>query len=195
MKRSISNTNNPFPNPVFIVGTYDVAGVPNAINVACGGVASGNPSRLSISVRPERYSHGSLMLRKAFTVNLPSAEYVDAADYFGISSGRYHNKFEETGLTPVKGDFVDAPYIKEFPINLECIVKNIIDLGQYTLFIGEVLDIKVNNDLAKDNINIWDAEGILTFDSMNRVYRKPGEVVGSAFSCGQKYKRVRNIFE
>jgi len=60
------------------------------------------------------------MAKKAFTINIPSENYVREADYFGIVSGEKEDKFAKTDLTPVKSDFVDAPYISEFPINLEC---------------------------------------------------------------------------
>ena len=60
------------------------------------------------------------MSKKAFTINIPSENYVREADYFGIVSGKKEDKFAKTGLTPVKSDIVDAPYIREFPVNLEC---------------------------------------------------------------------------
>jgi flavin reductase (DIM6/NTAB) family NADH-FMN oxidoreductase RutF len=188
MKKSIGVRETIFPNPVMIVGTYDRDGVPNAAAFAWGGVASSDPASLSVAVRPSRYTHENLMTKKAFTINLPSPEYVDEADYFGIVSGRNVNKFEKTGLTPVKGEHVDAPYIDEFPINIECSVSHILDLGAHTLFIGKVKDIKVDEALSADLKGLWAASQTLTYDSLALSYRLPGEEAAKAFSCGLKYR-------
>jgi flavin reductase (DIM6/NTAB) family NADH-FMN oxidoreductase RutF len=171
-----------------IVGTYDKDGAPDAAAFAWGGVASSDPAALSVAVRPSRYTYENLMLKKAFTVNLPSPEYADESDYFGIVSGRDVNKFERTGLTPVAGEYVDAPYIEEFPVNIECVVTHTLDLGAHTLFIGEVKDLKVDDALAADVKGLWAASRILTYDSFAMTYRQPGDEAAKAFSCGLKYK-------
>jgi flavin reductase (DIM6/NTAB) family NADH-FMN oxidoreductase RutF len=171
-----------------IVGTYDGNGAPNAAAFAWGGVASSNPAAVSVAVRPSRYTFENLNLKKAFTINLPSPEFVEASDYFGIASGRDVNKFEKTGLTPVAGEFVDAPYIEEFPVNIECEVSHSLDLGAHTLFIGEVKDIKVDEALASDVKGLWGAARVLTYDSLALSYRLPGEEIAKAFSCGLKFR-------
>jgi flavin reductase (DIM6/NTAB) family NADH-FMN oxidoreductase RutF len=181
-KKSIGVKSSVFPNPVFIVGTYDAAGVPNAVNLAWGGIASSGPEAVSIAVRPSRYTYENLMLKKAFTVNLPSAEYVKEADYFGLVSGRDVNKFEKTGLTATRGLYVDAPYIEEFPVNIECSVSHTLDLGAHMLFIGEIRDVRVDETL--EGKDLFGAARILTFDSLAAAYRAPGEIVEKAFSCG-----------
>ncbi|MDR3225095.1 MAG: flavin reductase family protein [Clostridiales Family XIII bacterium] len=188
MKKSIGIRETIFPNPVMILGTYDKDGVPDAAAFAWGGIASSGPEAISVAVRPSRYTHENLMLKKAFTINLPSPEYVEESDYFGIVSGRDVNKFERTGLTPVKGDFVDAPYIEEFPVNIECALAHTLDLGAHTLFIGEVKDIKIDEALQTDVKGLWSATRILTYDSLALSYRLPGEEIAKAFSCGLKFK-------
>ncbi|MDR1495857.1 MAG: flavin reductase family protein [Clostridiales Family XIII bacterium] len=188
MKKSIGAREMIFPNPVMIVGTYDKDGAPNAANFAWGGIAASEPMAISVAVRPSRYTFENLNLKKAFTVNLPSPSFTAEADYFGIASGRDVNKFEKTGLTPVSGDFVDAPYIEEFPVNIECAVLHAIDLGSHTLFIGEIKDIKVDEALAADLKGLWHAAQILTYDSFAMSYRLPGEEVAKAFSCGLKFQ-------
>jgi flavin reductase (DIM6/NTAB) family NADH-FMN oxidoreductase RutF len=188
MKKSIGIRETIFPNPVMIVGTYDESGAPDVAAFAWGGVASSDPAALSVAVRPSRYTYENLMLKKAVTVNLPSPEYTDESDYFGIVSGRDVNKFERTGLTPVAGEYVDAPYIEEFPVNIECVVTHTLDLGAHTLFIGEVKDIKVDDALAADVKGLWGASRILTYDSLALTYRQPGDEIAKAFSCGLKYR-------
>jgi flavin reductase (DIM6/NTAB) family NADH-FMN oxidoreductase RutF len=187
-KKSIGKREVIFPCPVMIIGTYDAAGKPNAAAFAWGGTACSDPPAVSVAVRKSRYTYDALMHRRAFTVNLPTAQYAKEADYFGIASGRNEDKFAVTGLTPVLGDKVDAPYIAEFPYNMECSVRHIIDLGAHTLFIGEVVNVSVTDTFADKNGRFkW--ENILTFDSAEGCYRTPGDFVAKAFSAGLEYKK------
>ena len=184
MKQSLGPQGLFFPNPVFVVGTYDSDGRPNAITVAWGGVVSSNPPAISIAVRPSRYSFENLMERRAFTINLPAVDQASEADYFGVVSGRKVDKFKATGLTPVKGDVVDAPYIAEFPYNLECVVTQTLDLGSHVLFIGEVKETHAEDTLVGENGDLLYGNNILTFDSGIRSYRAPGGIVARAFDIG-----------
>src|SRR4030066_2352802 len=120
MKKSMGAKTLVFPTPVWVVGTYDQAGKPNMMTVAWGGICCSMPPCIAVSLRKATYTYGSLMERKAFTVNVPSEDYVKEADYIGLASGRDVDKFAATGLTAVKSDLVDAPYVKEFPLILEC---------------------------------------------------------------------------
>ena len=83
------------------------------------------------------------MARKAYTVSIPSEDYVREADLIGIASGRDANKFTTTKLTPVKGSTVDAPYVDEFPVVIKCRVKEVVELGLHTQFIGEIMALKL----------------------------------------------------
>ncbi|MDR1088965.1 MAG: flavin reductase family protein [Coriobacteriales bacterium] len=188
MKQSAGRLGLLFPNPVLVVGTYDQRGEPNVATLAWGGIASSGPESVSIAVRPSRYTFEALKRTGAFTVNLPSVAYAAEADFFGMVSGRTIRKLEATGLTPVHGEFVDAPYIAEFPYNMECEVVQSLDLGQHTLFIGEVRDVKIDETLIDEEGNPrWGEAKILGFDSGMRAYRAPGEVMGDAFSIGRKF--------
>jgi flavin reductase (DIM6/NTAB) family NADH-FMN oxidoreductase RutF len=189
MKRSVAAPGLLFPNPVMVVGTYDKQGVPNAATLAWGGVASSGPESVSIAVRPSRYTYEALQRSKAFTINLPSVSYAAEADFFGLVSGRDVRKFEVTGLTPVRGDHVDAPFILEFPYSLECAVTHTLDLSAHTLFIGEIKDVKVDESLLDNEQGaiLWEKAHILTADSGLRAYRAPGERVGEAYTIGRRY--------
>lgn len=188
MKQSIEVSSLIFPNPVLVVGTYDDKGEPNAITLAWGGVASSGPASVSIAVRPSRYTYEALMRSKAFTVNLPSVRHAAEVDFFGIVSGRTTRKFEATKLTPVHGEFVDAPYIAEFPYCMECEVTHTLDLEAHILFVGKVRGVKVDEGLLDEKGNpLWEKANILSFDSGQKAYRAPGEVVGSAYSIGKKF--------
>jgi flavin reductase (DIM6/NTAB) family NADH-FMN oxidoreductase RutF len=111
MKKSIQPQALLFPNPVIVICTYDADGKPNAATFAWGGIASSAPPAISIEVQKPRYTYDALMNRKAFTANLVPAKYAAEADYFGLVSGRNVDKFAATGLTAVRSEVVDAPYI------------------------------------------------------------------------------------
>ena len=135
-----------YPAPVLIVGSYDKKEIPNIMAVSWGGICCSKPPCVSISLRAATYSHGNIMETKAFTISLPSEEYVKEADYAGTFSGKDENKFESLGLTAIKSEIVQAPYVKEFPLIIECKVIKINELGYHTQFIGEILDVKINSD-------------------------------------------------
>ncbi|GKT18736.1 flavin reductase family protein, partial [Aduncisulcus paluster] len=78
------------------------------------------------------------MERGAYTVSIPSVQHAAEADYFGMASGRDKDKFAVSGLTPVRSDVVDAPYVDEFPFIFECKVVETVELGLHTQFVGEI---------------------------------------------------------
>ena len=147
MKKSLGAKTLIYPTPVLVVGTYDKAGKPNVMTASWGGICCSQPPCVAVSLRPATYTYGNILNRKAFTISIPSEAHVKEADYFGLVSGQNTNKFAAAKLTPKKGDLVDAPYVKEFPVVLECKLLHTIDLGLHTQFIGEVLDAKVEEDL------------------------------------------------
>ena len=146
MKESVGRSPFMYPCPVVAVGTYNAEGKPNLMTVAWTGVVNGNPASISISVRKETYSYKNLMEKKAFTVNIPSRQYIKEIDFIGKTSGRNTDKFKETGLTAVRSKIVNAPYIEEFPVTIECSVLKAEDLGLHTIFIGRIMDVKVCSD-------------------------------------------------
>ena len=125
MKRSIGAKTLIYPTPTWIVGSYDKQGKPNGMTAAWGGICCSDPPCVAVSLRKATYSYGSLIERKAFTVSVPSQGQVKEADYFGLVSGRETDKFAATGLTPVRSDLVDAPYVQECPLVLECKVLHV----------------------------------------------------------------------
>ena len=189
MKKSIGAKTIIYPTPVLIVGTYDSSKKPNVMTAAWGGISCSDPPCVSISLREATYTHGNIINQKAFTLNIPSKKQVEEADYFGMVSGRDNDKFISTGLTPVKSELVNAPYIEEFPIILECKLVNILELGLHTHFTGEIQDIKVDQDLTDDNGNpdIEKVDPIL-YDPSGIAYYGIGELVGEAFNIGKKFK-------
>lgn len=188
MKKSIGAKDIAFPTPVFIVGTYDKEGRANAMNVAWGGICSSTPPCIAISLREQRYTYENILERKAFTINLPSEDYVKEADYFGMASGKKTDKFADTGLTAVKSITVDAPYIKEFPFNMECELVDSIRIGQHIHLIGEIKDIKVDEECL-DNLDLPDIDKLrpLLFDPAAYSYNAVGRRVAKAFQVGNAF--------
>ncbi len=192
MKESLGARPLVFPTPVWVVGTYDKQGRPDAMTAAWGAICCSKPPCVTISVQKTRYTYGNLMERKAFTINVPSETYSKEADYFGIDSGKKIDKFSAAGLTPVKGDLVDAPYVKEFPLVLECILIHTHELGIHTQFIGEIKDVKADKSVL-DEKGLPDIEKVKPFTYVPeiRTYYGIGKYLGKAFSIGKEIKENR----
>ncbi len=157
-KKSLGVRAEVYPKPALVIGSYDAAGNPNIMTAAWVGIANSNPLSIAVSMRPATYSHGSVTESKFFTVNIPSSEMAKYVDYAGRFSGKDVDKFKETGLTPVRAEFVNAPYIKEFPIVIECELTATHELGSHRQFIGKVIDVKVDeailNGEGKVDVNL-----------------------------------------
>src|SRR3972149_5922273 len=151
MKQSIGAKTIIYPTPTWVVGTYDKDGKPNVATVAWGGICCSQPPCVAISLRKATYSYGNIVERKAFTVGIPSETHVKEADYFGIASGRDVDKLSAAGLTPVGSELVDAPYVAEFPLVLECRLLHTLEIGLHTQFVGEILDVKADQEVLGEN--------------------------------------------
>jgi flavin reductase (DIM6/NTAB) family NADH-FMN oxidoreductase RutF len=190
MKRSIGPRTLLYPHPDLIVGTYDRDGRPDAMAAAWGGICSSRPPSVAVSIQKTRQTYENLMAQREFTISIPSAAYVKEADFFGIVSGRDADKFAATGLTPVRSDLVNAPYVGEFPIVLECRLLQTVEVGVHTQFIGEILDVKVDESVL-DEDGKPDIRKIRPFayDSIRMEYYGFGEVLAKAFSAGREFQK------
>lgn len=139
------------PVPVVMVSCADGDGKPNIITLAWVGTVNSDPPMVSISVRKQRYSYELIKQKREFAVNLPSRSLTYATDFCGVKSGRDMNKFEEMKLTPEKASKIDVPLIKECPVNLECVVRQVIELGSHDLFLAEVVATNVDETLLDEN--------------------------------------------
>jgi flavin reductase (DIM6/NTAB) family NADH-FMN oxidoreductase RutF len=187
MKKSIGPKTLVYPTPVFVVGTYDKAGKANVMTAAWGGICCSKPPCVAVSLRKTRYSYGNIVERKAFTVNIAPEKYVKESDFFGIASGRKKDKFAASGLTPVKSDRVDAPFIEEFPFALECSLLDTIEIGVHVQFIGEIVDIKADEDVLNDQ-GVPDIDTVkpILFAPEMQAYYGIGNFLGKAFSIGKE---------
>jgi flavin reductase (DIM6/NTAB) family NADH-FMN oxidoreductase RutF len=186
VKESIGAKTIIYPTPVLVIGTYDKTGKPNVMTAAWAGICCSAPPCVGVSLRKATYSYGNIMERKAFTVNVPSENYVKEADYFGIASGKDEDKLSKAGLTPMRSEIVDAPYIKEFPLVLECRLLQAIEIGLHTQFIGEIIDVKAEENMLGDD-GLPDIKKIrpIIFAPESRKYYGTGKLLGKAFSIGR----------
>lgn len=177
-----------FPTPVLVVATYGADGRPNAMTAAWGGVCCSAPPCVAISLRKATYTYDILMEKRVFTINIPGKEHVREADYFGIASGKNEDKFAKTGLTPVRSELVDAPYIEEFPFNLECRVVHVFELGLHTQFVGEVLNIKMDAARPEDDKQTAVEQfALFVFAPDSGHYYEVGAKLAKAFSVGKDF--------
>lgn len=187
MKRSLGAKTILCPLPVLVVGTYDENGRPNIMTVSWGGICCSAPPCAAVSVRKNRHSFGGIVKNEAFTINVPSARQVREADYVGTYSGRDEDKFAALNLTAVRSDLVNAPYVDEFPLVLECALRHTIEIGVHTQFIGEILDAKIEADVLDENgrLDVAKLQPFI-YAAGEGGYWAVGDGLGRSYSVGKK---------
>jgi len=136
-----------YPLPAVMVSTADKSGKANIITVAWTGTVCTNPAMLYISVRPERYSYGLLKDSGEFVVNLTTEKLKKATDWCGVRSGRDVDKWEAMHLTQGKASKLQyAPIIEECPVNIECTVTEVKELGSHHMFLAKVEAVQVGEE-------------------------------------------------
>lgn len=140
-----------YPLPVVMISCKEEGKAANIITVAWTGTICTNPPMVYISVKPERYSYGIIKKSKEFVINLTTEELAKATDFCGVRSGRDVDKFKELNLTQETAQQVSVPLIKESPVNIECKVKEIMELGSHHMFIAEVVGVNVDGKYMDKN--------------------------------------------
>ncbi|MBU1002234.1 MAG: flavin reductase family protein [Proteobacteria bacterium] len=186
MKKSFGSKPLVFPTPTWVIGCYDAQGKANVMTAAWGGIVSSLPPSIGVSLRENRHSYQSILAKGGFTISVPGAKHAREADYFGLVSGRDRDKFAASGLTPQRAEFVDAPYVAEFPMIIECRLSQTVELGQHIQLIGEIVDVKVDEDaLDADGNPDMALLAPLVFAPGARTYHTVGPAIGKAFSLGK----------
>ena len=186
MKKNFGAKTLCYPMPVFIIGTYNADGTPNAMNAAWGGISE--EKEISICVDSGHKTVENLLARGAFTVSMATAQYMAACDYVGLVSGNKEpNKFAKAGFHATRSEFVDAPLIDELPMALECKVISY-DTDSCRL-VGEIVNVCADEAVLGENGKV-DVKKLqpITYDSMNHQYLVLGEAVGQAFQAGLALK-------
>lgn len=174
-----------YPQPVFIIGSYDEKGVADAMNAAWGGISEAN--EISMCLSPGHKTVKNVLERKAFTVSMVTVDTLVPCDYVGMVSGNHvTDKMEKAGFHTVKSDFVDAPIIEELPMAVEC--KLISYDPETCRMVGEIVNVCADESILTDGkIDPMKLRPI-TYDGMNRAYYALGEKVGNAFKDGAALK-------
>lgn len=181
-----------YPLPAVMVSTADKNGSANILTVAWTGTVCTNPAMVYISVRPERYSYHMIQESGEFVINLTTGEQVRATDICGVRSGKDIDKWKECGFTRGRASSLQyAPIIAESPVNIECKVKSVQELGSHHMFLAEVTAVQVDekymDETGKFELN---KTGLLVYS--HGEYLGLGEKLGT-FGYSVRKKSIRAI--
>ena len=192
MKKELGPSDVIFPVPpaLLVSGTGETA---NLMTASWIGIVSSTPPTIGVSLYKDRYSLELIRKNHEFTVNLPSAKHFREVDYCGLTTGRKRNKFKDIGFTPLPSSVINTPIIQECPYNIECKVTREIELGDYILILGEILETHVDEEhfdpSNRANINITSLQP-LAYCPVIREYWSLGEKLGKGFDVGKAILHV-----
>lgn len=180
-KQSWKPGNMLYPVPAVLVSCTDKDGNDNVLTVAWAGTICSDPAMLSVSVRKERYSYPMIKESGEFVVNLTTTDLMHAVDYCGVRSGKDEDKFAAMHLTKGRAENINAPIIMESPVNIECKVKQVLELGSHDMFIAEVVNVQISDEYMdeKGAFHLNQA-GLLAYS--HGEYYNLGEKLGT-FGC------------
>jgi flavin reductase (DIM6/NTAB) family NADH-FMN oxidoreductase RutF len=188
MKKLLGPSPMLFPMPAVLIGTYDDDGTPNAMTAAWAAACSHKPPCLGVAVRSSRLTFVNIGARGAFTINVPGAELAADVDYLGLVSGRkVPDKLARAGLSTHRATLVDAPVIERCKVVAECRLHSRLELGSHTWFVGEVLEVQVEEELVGgDGKVIVDCLDPLAYVTSEAHYRRIGADLGAAYDIGKR---------
>lgn len=171
-----------YPQPVWIIATYDENGVPDAMNAAWGGISDENEITVALSAGHKTCKN--FAVTGAFTVSMADAPHVAGCDYVGIASGnKTPDKFARAGFTATKSEFVNAPVINELAVCMECRVKSYDP--ESGLLRGEIVNVSVDESAMTDGKVDVSKVAPISFDPFNNAYHVLGACVGKAWNSGK----------
>ena len=180
-----------YPLPAVMVSTADKSGKSNILTIAWTGTICTNPAMVYISVRPERYSYHMLKESGEFVINLTTEQLAKATDYCGVRSGKDVDKWKEANLTPAKAEKLRyAPVIEECPVNIECKVTEVKELGSHHMFLAEVLAVQIDEQyLNEKNKFELNKTGLMAYS--HGEYLSLGKKIGT-FGYSVKKKKTKH---
>ncbi|MEE3356922.1 MAG: flavin reductase family protein [Lachnospiraceae bacterium] len=178
-----------YPLPAVMVSCKTKDERPNIITVAWAGTICSSPAILSVSVRKDRFSHHIIKESGEFVVNLVTKDLAKACDWCGVKSGSEFDKFKKMHLTELPSNEVDAPGIAESPVNIECKVKQILELGSHDMFVAEVVSVTIDDKYMDENGRFdLGAANLITYS--HGEYYALGEKLGTfGYSVAKKKKK------
>jgi len=179
-----------YPLPAVMVSCGSIPDEYNIITISWTGTICTDPAMCYISVRPGRHSYEIIRKNGDYVINLTTKALAYATDWCGVKSGTRHRKFEEMKLTPVPASKVSAPMILESPVNIECIVKEIKELGSHHMFISEIVAVNADEDLIDKNTGLFRLNDSNPICYSHGKYYETGDLIGKfGFSVEKKNKR------
>jgi len=183
-----------YPLPAVMVSCGNSPDEYNIVTVAWTGTICSDPPMCYISLRPSRYSYDIIKKNREYIINLTTDDLARATDWCGVRSGRDYNKFEEMNLTPVPGTSIKTPAIEESPLNIECRVKDIIELGIHHMFISEVIAIQADKKLLNTETGIFELNRANLISYQHGKYYKTGDMIDKfGYSVRKKRKKRKNV--
>ncbi len=177
-----------YPMPAILVGA-NVDGKPNFMTAAWCGIVNSEPPMISVAIQPRRYTHKGIRQNMTFSVNVPSVDLIKETDYCGINSGSKVNKVEACQFNVFYGKLNNAPLIEQCPVNLECKVVHILELGSHSLFIGKIEETHVSETCLTDGKpDVTKIKPFIYTTAPARQYQALGKVLGEAFNIGWALK-------
>ncbi|NCC17389.1 MAG: flavin reductase family protein [Bacteroidia bacterium] len=180
-----------YPLPAVMVSCGETPDEYNIITIGWVGTICSEPPMCYISVRKSRLSHEIISKTKSFVINLTTKELAKATDWCGVKSGRDFDKFKEMKLTPIKASVVNAPMIMESPLNIECEVVEIKELGSHDMFIAKVVNINADDKLINPKTNSFELEKANLLAYSHGKYYTIGEKLGFFGYSVQKKKKKK----
>jgi flavin reductase (DIM6/NTAB) family NADH-FMN oxidoreductase RutF len=180
-----------YPLPAVMVSCGAVPEEYNIITISWTGTICTDPAMCYISVRPGRYSYDIIKKNGEYVINLTTKSLAYATDWCGVKSGREHNKFSEMGLTPVSASAVKAPMIKESPVNIECIVKEIKELGSHHMFISEVIAVNADEKYIDKKSGLFRLNDAVPLCYSHGKYYTAGDLIGKFGFSVEKRRRKK----
>ncbi len=168
-----------YPLPAMMVSCGATPDEYNVFTASWVGTICSDPAMCFVSIRQSRHSYEIVKRNMAFTLNLTNEDLARATDWCGVRSGRDYNKFAEMNLTPMKGIKVDAPYINEAPMSIECRVKQIIHLGTHDMFIADVMNVLADKQFIDPQTGEFDLKKANLIAYSHGEYFKLGEKIGN----------------
>ncbi|MDD2576374.1 MAG: flavin reductase family protein [Bacteroidales bacterium] len=180
-----------YPLPAVMVSCGETPEEYNIITIGWVGTICSEPPMCYISIRKSRLSHEIISKTKSFVINLTTKELAKATDWCGVKSGRDFDKFKEMELTPIKASVVNAPMIMESPLNIECEVVEIKELGSHDMFIAKVVNINADDKLINPKTNSFELEKANLLAYSHGKYYTIGEKLGFFGYSVQKKKKKK----
>jgi flavin reductase (DIM6/NTAB) family NADH-FMN oxidoreductase RutF len=179
-----------YPLPAVMISCGSAPEEYNIITISWTGTICTDPAMCYISVRPTRYSYGIIKRNMEFVINLTTRDLAYATDWCGVKSGRNFNKFSEMGLTPVPATKINAPLIDEAPVNIECVVKEILELGSHHMFISEVVAVNADDKYIDKETGLFRLQDSVPVCYSHGKYYETGKLLGKfGYSVEKKKNR------